>query len=323
MPDILTLGEIIVEFNRPGVDQPLWQPGSFLGPFPSGAPAIFADAAARLGRPFGLTSGIIGSVGRDDFGRCVLDRLRADGVDLTCVAELDGYTTATAFVAYFSDGSRRFLFHFPHSAAGQIDGAQLDERYLARARRLHIMGSALSINAAWHAACVRAAEVVVQAGGRVSFDPNFRPELASLDEFRRLAAPVLELADVVLPSAAEAEALTGAEDPEQACRMLAASVHRLVVLKRGERGAMLFTGGAQIEVPTVPVREVDPTGAGDVFDAAFLVGLLNGWQLEEAARFACAAGALSVTRMGAMEGVPEAEQVFHLLHAGQQGRPGT
>ena len=320
MPDILTLGEIIVELNRPGVDQPLWQPGSFLGPFPSGAPAIFADAAARLGRPYGLTSGIIGSVGRDDFGRCVLDRLRADGVDLTCVAELDGYTTATAFVAYFSDGSRRFLFHFRHSAAGQIDRAQLDEQYLARARWLHIMGSALSMNAAWHAACLRAAEVVARAGGRVSFDPNFRPELASLDEFRRLAAPVLERADLLLPSTAEAEALTGVEDPLEACWRLAADGRRLVVLKRGERGAVVFTGGGSIEVPTFVVREVDPTGAGDVFDAAFLVGLLHGWPLEEAARFACAAGALSVTRIGAMEGVPEAEQVLHLLATTRSGQ---
>jgi sugar/nucleoside kinase (ribokinase family) len=315
MPDILTLGEIIVELNRPGVDQPLWQPGSFLGPFPSGAPAIFADAAARLGRPFGLTSGIIGSVGRDDFGRCVLSRLRADGVDLTHVAELDGYTTATAFVAYFSDGSRRFLFHFRHAAAGQIADWQLEEPYLASARRLHIMGSALSINQDWYAACVRAAEIVTAAGGRVSFDPNFRPELTTLDEFRRLAAPVLELADVVLPSAAEAEIVTGSADAEEACRRLAAHGRRLVVLKRGELGAVLFDGSRRIEVPSFPVREVDPTGAGDVFDAAFLASLLHGWSPAEAARFACAAGALSVTKMGAMEGVPEAAQVLHLLHS--------
>jgi len=104
-PRVVSLGELLVEVMRKGVDQPLNLPGEFVGPFPSGAPAIFAAAVARLGVP----SGCIGVVGADDFGECVLDRLRSEGVDVSRVRVAQHHPTGIAFVAYEGDGSRRFL----------------------------------------------------------------------------------------------------------------------------------------------------------------------------------------------------------------------
>ena len=66
-PQVIALGELLVEVMRVDVDQPLSRPGAFVGPFPSGAPAIFIDAVARLG----VSTGFIGVVGRDAFGQCV------------------------------------------------------------------------------------------------------------------------------------------------------------------------------------------------------------------------------------------------------------
>ena len=76
-PRVAALGELLVEIMRKGVGHSLTIPGDLVGPFPSGAPAIFAVAAARLGLP----SMCIGVVGADDFGECVRDRLRNEGVD--------------------------------------------------------------------------------------------------------------------------------------------------------------------------------------------------------------------------------------------------
>ncbi len=85
MPSIWTMGEILVEIMRPyGRGCRSTGSGEFLGPFPSGAPAIFIDTVARLGH----AAGIIGGVGADDFRRCVLDRLQADGVDSRNVAQM-------------------------------------------------------------------------------------------------------------------------------------------------------------------------------------------------------------------------------------------
>src|SRR5689334_23201855 len=121
--DLLTFGEALVEVMRTGIDQPLDRPGAFIGPYPSGAPFIFAVQAARLGAEVG----VIGAVGDDAFGKCMLDRLRTDGVDLRGVHRLKDYSTGVAFVSYKADGSRDFVFHARHAAAGHLSIDKLDE----------------------------------------------------------------------------------------------------------------------------------------------------------------------------------------------------
>ena len=83
MTDILIMGEMLVEIMREKEGTQLYDQGVFLGPYPSGAPAICIDTAARLG----CRTAIIGGVGKDDFGRCLLERLKKDGVDVSHVIE--------------------------------------------------------------------------------------------------------------------------------------------------------------------------------------------------------------------------------------------
>src|ERR1039458_6271008 len=83
---LITVGEILVEIMATTVGTGFREPQSLIGPFPSGAPAIFIDQAARLG----ARSAMIGSVGDDDFGRVNLDRLSADGVDVSAIAAPEG-----------------------------------------------------------------------------------------------------------------------------------------------------------------------------------------------------------------------------------------
>ena len=116
---IWTMGEMIVEIMRDKVDQPLDKAGVFLGPYPSGAPAIFIDTAARLGQKAGIISG----VGCDDFGKNLLDRLNADGVDTSLVLQDPTCSTGCAFVMYFSDGERKFIFHIgKHRPGAHVGG---------------------------------------------------------------------------------------------------------------------------------------------------------------------------------------------------------
>ena len=77
-------------------------------------------------------------------------------------------------------------------------------------------------------------------------------------------------------------------------------------------GCSIYQHGQVFEVPGFLVDEVDPTGAGDCFSAAFIAGLEAGWPLEQVGRFANAAGALAVTKLGPMEGAPTRNQVESL-----------
>ena len=309
-PEVISIGNMLVEVMRVNLDEPLDRPGTFVGPFPSGDTPIYIDTVARLGR----SAGFIGAVGQDDFGRCLLDRFARDGVDFTCGRVLPDHTTGVAFVAYSTDGSRKFIFHWRHAAAGQLAPDYVRPEYFAGARWLHLTGCNLAVNDAAREACLRAMQAL-PVGARVSFDPNIRPEVLSAGQIRELCRPVIERADVVLPSLSEAAMLTGAASDEAGCRLWARQ-GKIVVLKQGARGCRIFQGDRDLEVPGFQVQEVDPTGAGDCFSAGFTVALLEGLDLPAAGRFANAVGALAVTRKGPMEGAPTRPEVLALMERG-------
>ncbi len=295
--EVVAIGELLVEIMRKRVDSPLDQADDFVGPFPSGAPAIFADQVARLGHSVAF----VGAVGQDDFGKCLLDRFAADGVDATCVARIAGLATGVAFVTYFSDGSRQFIFHIGNAAAGQI--APPDASLFADAHWLHICGSSLSAGEEMREACYEAAHLADEAGAQVVFDPNLRPELLGGEEvLRQICAPILDVATLVLPSGEEAQILTGTSDPQAACQALLEGGAQYVGLKRGAEGCTIFTADDVVPVPGFCVEAIDPTGAGDCFDAGFVVGLIEELPLEEVGRLANACGALGATVQGPMQG---------------------
>jgi len=306
-PEVISLGNMLVEIMRVNLDEPLDRPGTFVGPFPSGDTPIYVDTVARLGR----SAGFIGAVGADDFGRCLLDRFARDGVDFSCGRILAEHTTGVAFVAYFKGGSRKFIFHWRHAAAGQLAPDYLRPEYFRGAKWLHLTGCNLAVTEAAREACYRAMGLL-PAGARVSFDPNIRPEVLSVEQVRELCRPVLERADVVLPSLGEAGMLTGAASDEEGCQRWVAG-GKIVVLKQGPRGCRIFADGLDAEVAGLSVPEVDPTGAGDSFCAGFTVALLDGLELPAAGRFANAVGALAVTKKGPMEGAPTRQEVQALL----------
>ncbi|MCD6289086.1 MAG: sugar kinase [Anaerolineae bacterium] len=309
MPEVIALGEALVEVMRPGKGIPLDRPSVFLGPYPSGAPAIFADAVARLG----MSSGFIGCVGADPFGRCLTDRLQADGVDASRVEVVTDAATGVAFVGYDEEGGRQFVFHIAGAAAGRLGPEHVDAGYIQGARWLHITGSSLAVSERMRDACYKAVEFATQAGLMISFDPNLRAELMDPDDVRRLVEPVLTHASIVLPSGAEARLLAGEESDDAACWALLERGVQIVALKRGAAGSAIFARGERIEVPGFQVSEVDPTGAGDCYAAGLAVALLQGLDVVQAARFANAVGALAVTQQGPMEGAPMQEDVARLL----------
>jgi sugar/nucleoside kinase (ribokinase family) len=311
MPAILALGEALVEIMRGRKGVPFTRPAVFMGPYPSGAPAIFADCASRLGEE----TGFIGVVGQDDFGLVVRERLERDGVDTRYVRTAKGFPTGIAFVTYQRDGSRKFIFHLRHAAAGQLNPSDVNEGYVGRAKFLHIMGSSLAVSESSREACYCAARAAERGGVRISFDPNLRPELLGARETRRICKPILQRAYVVLPSGEEASMLTGEANEMRACRNLLKLGPSIIALKQGRMGSTVISEGTGegTHIPAFRVRELDPTGAGDSYDAGFVVGLLRGYSLRRAATFANAVGALSVTRRGPMEGCPLKGEVGKLM----------
>lgn len=307
MPKIISLGEILVEIMRKEVGVPLGVPGDFVGPFPSGAPAIFAAAVARLGGDVGF----IGAVGDDPFGYLCHNRLKEDGVDISKLKIVKGKTTACAFISYAHDGSRDFIFHLKDTAADSLSPNDLEESYFQDAEIIHICGSALSVSENMRNTCIEAARIVKARGGKVFFDPNIRPQLLAIEEIKRIVAPIMEICDVFLPSGEEAGMITGIADPVEACHSL--SPRMMVILKEGEKGCTAFLKEEIFHSPAINVEIVDPTGAGDCFAGALAVGMLEDMPLPKLLRFANIVAGLSLTKKGPMEGAPHREIVEELL----------
>lgn len=315
MATIVALGEALVEVMRTGLDQPLDRPGPFGGPYPSGAPAILADAVARLGG----SAGFLGTVGEDAFGDCIARRLSADGVDCAALRRVSHRITGIAFVSYRSDGSRSFMFHLADSAAAEMSVEQIPPGWLDSVRFVHIMGSSLSAGEAMRETCYAVARHVSDRGGTVSLDPNLRPELIAPERIREVCEPVLACAKVVFPSGPELVTLTGKSTAEAGAAQLLEGGIEIVALKQGEQGSTIYTCDGALAVAPYAVTEVDPTGAGDCYDAAFIVGLSEGWDLDRIGRFANATGAMATTKRGPMEGAPTRYEVLQFM--AREGRP--
>lgn len=297
MPEILTAGEILVEIMRKEDDVPLDVQGDFYGPFPSGAPAIFIDQVALLGH----SAGIVGAVGNDEFGKKTVKRLDIDNVDVTYILIHDEHATAVAFVSYKKDGSRKFLYHIPYAAAGHIDRPS-DER-LKGVKLFHVMGCSLMISREVREIINAIAKTVKGGGGLISFDPNIRIELLKDESLEAVIGTVLGLTDILMPGETELLQMTKTKSVDDAVKMLLEKNVSTVVLKKGKEGARLIDNVHDLTIESFKINEVDPTGAGDAFDAGFVCGYLEGLSPEKCLVLANGCGALNASYFGPMEGV--------------------
>jgi sugar/nucleoside kinase (ribokinase family) len=258
--------------------------------------AIAACGAARLG----LRVAMVGVVGDDALGRFMLEALAARGVDVSGCRVAAGRPTGASVI--LGNGSDRAILTSLGTIA-DVRAADVPPSLLGRARHLHVgsyfvqPGLASDVPSLFRAA--RA------AGATTSLDPNWDPS-GSWD--LGFAAATAE-ADVVLPNAVEVRALTGTDDLEAAARALAPG--RLVAVKDGARGAIAVDAdGSVARSRALPVDAVDTTGAGDAFDAGFLVAWLEGRSLDDALRFAVACGSLSTRAAGGTEAQATREEAL-------------
>lgn len=310
---IAVIGEILVEIMADTVGDGFDGPQPLTGPFPSGAPAIFADQAARLGQ----SSAIVSSVGDDDFGRINLDRLARDGVDVSGVYIDMDRPTGSAFVKYRADGSRDFIFNIRHSASGYIHMTPGAKAVLKEADHLHVMGSSLS-SAEFVAVNLETAAAVKARGGTVSFDPNVRKEILSTSGMAETMDRIVALTDLFLPSGDELTLLADAGDESGAVAELLGRGIKAIVHKKGAAGARYHDAGGSLTVASFPVEQVDPTGAGDCFGSAFTVLWLRGTAPAAAMTVAAAAGALAVSRRGPMEGAADMSTIERFIGANRR-----
>lgn len=257
-------------------------------------------AAALLLAPVRL----IGMVGADDFGRQIRARLAYAGVDVSLLAT-DGaeHGTASSVVIVREDGARAFLHKPGVSSAAFAPPFSIDASSAAGCSHYHLANPYSLPHV--RTAAGRLLREAKELGLTTSLDTAWD----SRGEWMKVLEPCLAHLDLLFVNEEEARLLTGAEDPESGARHFLNAGVGSVVVKLGARGAVVF-GDERLEVPAYEVEAVDTTGAGDCFAGAFLAGLYHGFSTARAMQLANAAGALSVSRIGATTGLLPLEETL-------------
>ncbi len=252
-----------------------------------------ATALATCAR-LGLKAKYIGAVGADDDGKRILGELGFRGIDVSSVVALD-VPTATATILIDDTGERLVLWHRDPRLCVPVE--RLPRETILSTRLLHV-------DDVDPVAATEAARIAKDAGIPVTCD---------IDHITPKTKALLGLVSHPVFAEQVPLDLTDQTDHAEALRLLWDRYHVSAVVTLGERGAMGFDGRDIVRSPGFSVDAVDTTGAGDVFRAGFIYGLIQGWDLQQRLRFANATAAVSCTRLGAMGGVPAKEDVLALL----------
>jgi 2-dehydro-3-deoxygluconokinase len=301
-PEILSLGEAMVEFNQSSPGQPDYLQGF------GGDTSNFCIAAARQG----ARTGFVSAVGNDHFGRLLLDLWRRERVDTSTVRVDADAPTGVYFVSHGANG-HQFDYLRAGSAASRYAPHDLPLEAIAAAKVVHLSGISLAISVSACDTALAAIEHARAHGVRVSFDTNLRLKLWPLARARAVMLEAIRQTDICLPSWDDVTALTGLAGRDEIVDFLLARGPRVVALKLGKEGAYVATPDARRVVAGRVVNAVDATGAGDCFGGAFIARIVAGDDAFAAARYANVAAALSTQGFGAVAPIPDRAAVDRQL----------
>ncbi len=276
-----------------------------------GAESNLAIGLSRLGH----RAAWIGVVGADPFGELILATLRGEGVDVAGARRDPGAPTGVLFKERHAGGDSGIHYYRAGSAGSRLCPEDVPD--LGRCRVLHLTGITPALSESCHAAVRAAIGQARQAGALISLDPNYRARLWPPERARAALLPLLPACDALLLGQGEAELLFGVREAEAVAREARAHGARHIALRCGADGAWAFPAeGPGTWVPAHPVTPVEPTGAGDAFDAGFLAGLLEGRADADCVRMGTICGALATTALGDWEGSPDRATLDRLLAGG-------
>ena len=244
---------------------------------------------------WGLSTRYVGRLGDDDAGRLHRREFARTGVDARIV-EVPGAASPQSVIVVDAGGERTVLCRRDERLL--LQPADLERDWVVNARALHVDGYET-------AAATQAARWAHAAGV---------PVIADLDETYEGVEDLLENIDYAIVSRDFPGRLTGEPNLESALRRMHQRYRcQVTAATLGENGVLAWDGKRSYLHCAYRVPVVDTTGAGDIFHAGFIYGLLQGWTLERQLDFACAAAALNCMASGARGGIRTVADVENLM----------
>ncbi len=258
-----------------------------------------AVAAARVGAKVSF----IGAIGDDQIGQTMKQAFEQDGIDISAICVIPNQSTGLAMIQVADSGENSIVI----SAGANADLSEaLVEQHKSHIEQADIL--LMQLESPLQAVTL-ATKFAKTAGVKVVLNPA---------PAQPLPDSLLSHIDIITPNETEAEILTGIKVTDEKTATVAANhFHQLgietVLITLGSKGVYYSEKGRGEIIPGFRVDAVDTTAAGDTFNGAFVTALLEGKSAKDAIRFAHAAAAISVTRMGAQTAIPRREDVDQFL----------
>jgi len=297
--DVLCLGEALIEFNQ--------IPDDTNNTYRSGFGGDTSNTAVAVARQE-TSSGFLSKVGNDPFGIKLLELWKREGVDCTYVLQHPEFPTGIYFVTHDENG-HHFSYYRKGSAASQMTPEDVTADVVSQSKVLHLSAITQAISASSCETAFAAIHQARKSGVKISYDTNLRLKLWPLNQARDVINQVVPMCDVLLPSLDDVTSLTGLQEPKKIIDYYLKLGAKLVVLKQGEQGVLVADGHNESCISGHAVKTIDATGAGDTFDGAFLSEWIRSNAPFKAAEYANAAAALSTTRYGAVNSIPNRTEV--------------
>lgn len=308
MNNVLTIGDAMITFNPQNTG-----PLRFVQDFSrsvGGAELNFAVGCARLQ----LKSTWVSRLGNDEFGKVIYNFARGEGIQVQHVKLVDGFPTSVNFKETQESGANRTFYYRYNTPIAALTPEQITDALLDGVSLVHITGVFLAI-------LPKNIDIImcllIRAQAKkipISFDPNLRLKLWTIEEARAVFEKIYPFVDILLTGREELELLLPTIDHHSLENFVERFAIQELVIKDGINGSKLLVNGGWYEQPAFKVRAVDTVGAGDGFDAGYIYSYLHHYQPEKKLQFANAVGAFVTTVVGDNEGLPELEQVMAFIN---------
>ncbi|MFW9830075.1 MAG: carbohydrate kinase family protein [Promethearchaeota archaeon] len=299
--DIIGLGEAVIDWvaEIPHFPKPDEKIDAITeNYFPGGVTANFLVAIARLGGKCGF----IGAVGDDFYGDYLIEDFKREDIDTTFTLKKKGKKTPMNFI--FVAKGEKTIIQSPHMQETKITLTDLDQQYIMNSKVLHttmihpeIAGRAIAI--------AKRNEV------KVTID--LESQIAKRG-WKSLREMILN-ADILIPNKEGAKLITNREKLDDAAKILVEKGIPIVIITLGHDGVLITTEKYQKKIPAFKVGKIiDTTGAGDTFNGAFSYAYwIKKWDLEKSCKYANAAAALKIQKLGARTGMPNERMLMNFL----------
>ncbi|MFX0032385.1 MAG: carbohydrate kinase family protein [Candidatus Hodarchaeota archaeon] len=299
--DIIGLGEVVIDWvteipNFPKPDEKVDAISENY--FSGGVTANFLVAAARLGGKCGF----IGAVGDDSYGDYLIQDLERESIDTSFTIRKADKKTPINFI--FIAKGEKTIIQSPHMLTTKIESIDLNEEYIINSKILH--------TTMIHPEVTEYA-VNIAKKNDVKITIDLESQIAKRG-WKKLKKVILS-ADILIPNREGAKLITANPKVEESAKILVEKGIPIVIITLGKEGVLITTEKFQKRISAFKVNNiVDTTGAGDTFNGAFSFAYwIKNWNLERACKYANAAAALKIQKLGARTGMPNQKELYEFL----------